>query len=126
MHLFPLLAAAAISDTYFVVAHFSFYVTCIAYFFGGAFFVNAIPHFVSGLTGHPFPSPFAKPPGKGLSSPVVNVLWGAFNFAIAYLLIFRVGAFDVRTIHILPVAAGGLVMGIQLASWFGRANTTSS
>jgi hypothetical protein len=127
MHLFPLLAAAAISDTYFVVAHFSFYVTCIAYFFGGAFFVNAIPHFVSGLTGHPFPSPFAKPPGKGLSSPVVNVLWGAFNFAIAYLLIFRVGAFDIRnTTHILLVAAGGLVMGIQLASWFGRANTTSS
>jgi hypothetical protein len=121
MYLFPSLAAAAISDTYFVVAHFSFYVTCIAYFFGGAFFVNAIPHFVSGVTGHPFPSPFAKPPGKGLSAPVVNVLWGAFNFTIAYLLIFRVGVFDVRTIHILPIAAGGLVMGIQLASWFGRA-----
>src|SRR5580704_190389 len=96
--------------------------TYIAYFFGGAFLVNAIPHFVSGVTGRPFPSPFAKPPGKGLSSPVVNVLWGAFNFAIAYLLIFRVGAFDIRnTIDILVVAAGGLVMGIQLGSWFGRA-----
>jgi hypothetical protein len=121
MHLFPSLSFAAISDTYFVIAHFSFYVTCTAYFFGGAFLVNAIPHFVSGVTGRPFPSPFAKPPGKGLSSPVVNVLWGAFNFAIAYLLIFRVGPFDVHnTIHILIFAAGGLVMGIQLASWFGR------
>lgn len=100
--------------------------TYIAYFFGGLFLVNAIPHFVSGLTGHPFPSPFAKPPGKGLSSPVVNVLWGAFNFAIAYLLIFRVGIFDVRnTTHIILVAAGGLVMGIQLASWFGRARGAS-
>jgi hypothetical protein len=96
--------------------------TYIAYFFGGAFLVNAIPHFVSGVTGRPFPSPFAKPPGKGLSSPVVNVLWGAFNFAIAYFLLFRVGFFDVRTTHVLFVAAGGLVMGIQLASWFGRAN----
>jgi hypothetical protein len=92
-----------------------------AYFFGGAFLVNAVPHFVSGVTGHPFPSPFAKPAGKGLSSPLVNVLWGTFNFAIAYLLIFRVGIFDVRnTTDILLVAAGGLVMGIQLASWFGR------
>jgi hypothetical protein len=119
---YSLLASIAVSDTYFVAAHFSFYVTCIAYFFGGAFLVNAIPHFVSGVTGHPFPSPFAKPPGKGLSSPVVNVLWGAFNFAIAYFLIFRVGPFDIRnTTHILVVAAGGLGMGIQLASWFGRA-----
>ncbi len=48
--------------------------TYIAYFFAGAFLVNAIPHFVSGVTGRPFPSPFASPPGKGLSSPVVNVL----------------------------------------------------
>jgi len=93
----------------------------LTYFFGGVFFVNAIPHFVSGVTGHPFPSPFAKPPGKGLSSPVVNVLWGAFNFAVAYLLILRVGDFDIRnTTDILLVAAGGLVMGIQLASWFSR------
>jgi hypothetical protein len=36
----------------------------IAYFFGGAFLSNAVPHFVSGVTGRPFQSPFAKPPGK--------------------------------------------------------------
>jgi hypothetical protein len=121
---YSLLTSAAFSDTYFVVSHFTFYVTCLSYFFGGVFLVNAIPHFVSGVAGHPFPSPFAKPPGKGLSSPVVNVLWGTFNFAIAYLLIFRVGSFDIRnTIDIVLVAVGGLVMGIQLASWFGRART---
>jgi hypothetical protein len=95
--------------------------TYVAYFFAGGFFVNTIPHFVSGVMGRPFPSPFAKPPGKGLSSPIVNVLWGAFNFAIAYLLIFRVGAFDIRnTVHILLVGVGGLLIGIQLASLFGR------
>jgi hypothetical protein len=127
VHSYSWLTSIAISDTYFLVAHFSFYVTYIAYFFGGAFLVNAIPHFVSGVTGHPFPSPFAKPPGIGLSSPVVNVLWGAFNFAIAYLLIFRVVPFDIRnTIDILLVATGGLVMGIQLASWFGRARGQDS
>lgn len=117
------LTAAASNDTYFVVAHFSFYVACLAYFFGGAFLVNAVPHFVSGVTGRRFPSPFSSSPGKGLSSPTVNVLWGAFNFAIAYLLILRVGSFDIRnTRDVLLVGAGGLLMGIQLSSWFGRAN----
>ncbi len=97
--------------------------TYVAYFFGGAFLVNAIPHFVSGVTGRPFPSPFASPPGKGLSSPIVNVLWGAFNAAIAYFLVFRVGTFDLRSARlVLIVGLGGLLMGIQLASWFGRTN----
>ncbi|MDE2465506.1 MAG: hypothetical protein KGO02_17605, partial [Alphaproteobacteria bacterium] len=40
----------------------------VSYFFGGAFLANAIPHTVSGLMGRPFQSPFAKPPGEGLSS----------------------------------------------------------
>jgi hypothetical protein len=123
MHWYSWLASVDTVEGHYVAFRFSW--AYIAYFFGGAFLVNAIPHFVSGVTGHSFPSPFAKPPGIGLSSPVVNVLWGAFNFAIAYLLIFHVGAFDIRsTTHILFLAAGGLVMGIQLASWFGRTNQT--
>jgi hypothetical protein len=47
----------------------------LAYFFGGAFLANATPHFVNGVMGHPFQSPFASPPGQGLSSATVNVLW---------------------------------------------------
>ncbi len=35
----------------------------VSYFFGGAVLANAVPHFVSGLMGRPFQSPFAKPPG---------------------------------------------------------------
>ena len=117
-----LLTSAGSNDTYFVVRHFGYVVRCVAYFFGGVFLVNSIPHFVSGVTGRPFPSPFASPPGKGLSSPTTNVLWGALNFAIAYLLVFRFGPFDVRnTLHVLLVGAGGLLMGINLARWFGRA-----
>jgi hypothetical protein len=92
----------------------------ISYFFGGAFLVNAIPHFLSGVLGRPFPSPFASPPGKGNSSPVVNVIWGSFNFAIAYLLVDRVGDFNFhQTYCVIALGAGGLLMGIQLASWFG-------
>ena len=63
----------------------------ISYFFGGAFLSNAIPHLVSGVMGRPFQSPFAKPSGQGLSSSTVNVLWGVFNFAVAYPLLVRVG-----------------------------------
>jgi hypothetical protein len=93
----------------------------VSYFFGGAFFTNALPHFVSGLMGRPFQSPFAKPPGKGLSSSIVNVVWGAFNLAIAYLLILRVGIFDFRsTVDIASVGIGGLLMALMLAFTFGK------
>src|SRR6202041_1348129 len=68
----------------------------VAYFFGGAFLANAVPHFVSGVTGHPFQSPFASPPGEGLSSSTVNVLWGFFNLVVGYLLVCRVGSFELR------------------------------
>lgn len=62
----------------------------LSYFFGGIFGANSIPHLVSGVMGRPFQSPFAQPPGKGLSSSTVNVLWGAFNLAIASGLILHV------------------------------------
>jgi len=39
----------------------------IRYFFGGCLLANAIPHFVSGVMGRPFQSPFANPPGQGFS-----------------------------------------------------------
>jgi hypothetical protein len=93
----------------------------ISYFFGGAFLANAIPHFGSGVTGHPFQSPFASPPGQGLSSATVNVLWGAFNLVIGYLLVCRVGTFELRrTRHILIAGLGALLMALMLARAFGK------
>jgi hypothetical protein len=89
--------------------------------FGSLFFVNAIPHFVSGVMGRPFQSPFAKPPGKGLSSSTVNVLWGAFNFAVAYVLLCRVGAFDAHDLRqVGAVGIAGLAAALGLARGFGR------
>jgi hypothetical protein len=58
----------------------------LACFFAGAFLANFVPHYVQGVCGEPFPTPFAKPPGKGLSSPIVNVLWALLNLAIAGVL----------------------------------------
>ena len=62
----------------------------IAAFFAGIFFANAVPHFVNGISGNSFPTPFADPPGKGLSSPLTNVLWALLNLLIGYFL-FRFG-----------------------------------
>src|SRR5271156_6548741 len=62
----------------------------IACFFAGMFLTNVVPHFVHGISGDPFPTPFSKPPGKGLSSPTVNVVWALFNLVIGYFL-FQVG-----------------------------------
>lgn len=93
----------------------------LAYFVGGVVLTNAIPHFVSGLMGRAFQTPFAKPPGKGLSSSTVNVLWGGFNLALGYLLILRVGTFDPRrTSHILAAGFGALLISVMTARGFGR------
>lgn len=62
----------------------------IACFFAGMFLANFVPHFVQGISGDGFPTPFADPPGEGLSSPLVNVLWSLFNLVVGYVL-FRVG-----------------------------------
>ncbi len=93
----------------------------LAYFFGGAFLANAVPHWVSGLTGRAFQSPFARPPGEGLSSSRVNVLWGFLNLVIGYVLICRVGDFALRsTAQVAVAGAGALLMSLLLARHFGR------
>jgi len=93
----------------------------LSYLFGGAFLSNAIPHFVSGVMGRPFQSPFAKPSGKGLSSSTVNVLWGFANFVIAYFLIARVGSFDPRAAdQIIASGVGILLIGVISARLFGQ------
>ncbi|MHC1479603.1 hypothetical protein ACYJW8_05080 [Frateuria aurantia] len=93
----------------------------LAHFAGGLLLANALPHLVSGSMGRPFQSPFAKPPGRGLSSPLVNVLWGFFNLIAAYLLLSQVGRLDWRCAGdvVVPVA-GGLIISLYLAWHFGR------
>lgn len=95
----------------------------VSYFFGGVFLANAVPHFVAGTMGYPLQSPFAKPPGVGLSTSTVNAVWGAFNFVIAYGLILKVGAFDLRLMpDAVALFAGGAVKGVLGAHRFGRFN----
>lgn len=93
----------------------------LSYFFGGIFLANAVPHFVNGISGRPFQSPFAKPSGKGLSSSTVNVLWGIFNLIVAYLLILRVGTFSLHNlVHVAVLGAGILAISVNMARHFGQ------
>jgi FtsH-binding integral membrane protein len=90
----------------------------IACFFAGMFIANMVPHFIQGVSGETFPTPFANPPGKGLSSPTVNVLWGLFNLILGYVL-FRAGKISNSnkwTVFIFFV--GILVMGVMLSYSF--------
>ncbi|WP_114810586.1 hypothetical protein [Paraburkholderia kururiensis] len=93
----------------------------VSWFFGGAFLTNAVPHYVSGLMGKPFQSPFAKPSGQGLSSSTVNVLWGFLNLVVGYLLLCRVGHFDLRdTSDAIALGLGVLALSLPTARHFGR------
>jgi len=93
------------------------YVFC---FFAGMFLANVVPHFVHGISGDPFPTPFAHPPGKGLSSPTVNVVWALANLFVGYVL-FRVG--NVSTGGNLALAVffvGIAALGIWLSVLFTK------
>ena len=80
----------------------------LACFFAGVFLANAIPHFVHGVSGDSFPTPFAHPPGKGLSTPSVNVLWGLLNGVVGYILM-RAGKISPANKWGLAVMFAGII-----------------
>lgn len=93
----------------------------VSYFFGGVFIANAVPHVFSGVQGRAFQTPFARPPGKGLSSSTINVVWGFANLIAAYLLVAHVGSFDWRTTpHIASFGLGFLLKSVGSALQFGK------
>jgi hypothetical protein len=91
------------------------WIAYIAHFIAAAFLTNGIPHFVNGVSGRRFRTPFAMP-----SSPTANVVWGWANFLIAFLLFANVGPLYIGTPgDTIFVAAGMLLTGILLARIFG-------
>jgi hypothetical protein len=92
----------------------------IACFFAGAFLANFVPHFVHGISGDRFPTPFAHPPGKGLSSSTVNVVWALFNLVVGYML-FRLGKVTSGDDLALVIFFGGIaaissILSVRFAS----------
>jgi len=99
----------------------------VAYFFGGAFAANFVPHLVAGVSGRPFPTPFAKPPFRGLSSPSVNVLWALANLVAAYTLFEVVGSLDLhRVADASPTAMGFGLWSLNVARAVTKLRAPSS
>ncbi len=90
------------------------------FFLSGLLLCNGLPHLISGLQGRPFPTPFAKPPGRGKSSPVVNFLWGTLNiFASIVILSWRITGSAPGWTG-LAMAVGFVAMGVMLSRHFGK------
>ncbi len=84
-------------------------------FIAGLFGANGVPHFIKGIMGEKFQTPFSKE-----SSAVVNVIWGWLNFLIAGLLLF----FGNIHPHLLRAfgltAIGALLMACLLAYMWAK------
>jgi uncharacterized membrane protein len=87
-------------------------------FFAGAFLANFVPHFINGISGNAFPTPFANPPGKGLSSPTVNVLWALLNLLVGYLLLKVSKTNTQHKILLIVFFIGIVVMSVMLSYAF--------
>ena len=60
-----------------------------------------------------------KPSGQGLSSSTVNALWGCVNLAVGYVLLCRVGHFDLRsTDDVIILGLGVVLMSTAMARMF--------
>jgi len=95
------------------------WLTYVACFFSGMFLANAVPHFVQGVCGEPFPTPFAKPPGKGLSSAPVNCVWALFNMVVGYVL-FRVEKVAATDTALIVFFAGVVAISIMMSINFQK------
>lgn len=98
----------------------------VARLLAGALLCNCIPHLACGLRGEVFPTPFAKPHGRGPSSPLVNVLWGAFNFALGAWLLANYPVTPGLDPGFGALMLGALAIGVYLSLHFGKVRRHSS
>src|SRR5262245_8422698 len=93
----------------------------VAHFFGGAFVANALPHLLAALRGRPFPTPFATPPFRALSSPRVNAAWSAANLGVAFVLLVRIGPLDIASVSdVTACLLGFVLMAFQVSRSLSR------
>src|ERR1700743_2433686 len=95
-------------------------------FLAGVFICNALPHLAAGLRGEIFPTPFARPRGKGPSSPLVNFLWGMFNLLVGLLLLSRQPVTIGSDPAFIALMAGALAIGTYLSIHFGQQQRPSA
>jgi hypothetical protein len=93
----------------------------VLHFIAGAVLANGVPHFVQGIWGNKFQTPFACPRGVGESSALVNVIRGWVNFVIAgALLRLSFPPLPPPPAISLATMLGVLVMAVFLARHFAR------
>ena len=92
----------------------------IACFFAGLFVCNSILHLTAGLRGEPFPSPFSKPRGVGLSSALVNFFWGTFNLAAGIILLLLISFVPGFNIDSAVFAAAFILIGVFTSRHFEK------
>lgn len=92
----------------------------LAAFFAGAFLSNAVPHFVHGVSGNKFPTPFSRPRGVGLSGSTTNMLWALFNIIIGYLTYSVAGLNSDNKSFLAAFFAGIAFAGIGLSFRFKK------
>jgi len=95
----------------------------VAHFVAGLFLANGLPHFVQGICGNKFQTPFATPRWIGESSTIVNVIWGGFNFVVGGALL-RVFFPPLPAVSITTMF-GVLSVALFLANLFGRVRNSA-
>jgi hypothetical protein len=80
-------------------------------FLAGIIGANGVPHFVRGISGKKYQTPFGKN-----SSAIVNVTWGWVNFVVAGMLVYSSG-FHAHILRAFAlIALGALVTGVISAA----------
>jgi len=93
-------------------------------FFAGGFLANFVPHFVNGISGNRFPTPFSKPHGKGLSSPTLNVVWALINLLAGYLLFMSAKLSSVNYLSLIIFFTGISFISVFSSKRFARKDKT--
>lgn len=88
-------------------------------FFSALFLVNGVPHFVHGVSGKQFPTPFSGGAGT-LDGPVRNVFWGAANFAVGGVPLWAIAGSLGDLAIVIELGVVGTLGGAFLGYAFGN------
>ena len=90
-------------------------------FVAGLFLANGVPHFVQGISGQLVSDPVRLPAGDRRILAIVNVLWGFFNLAVGFALLFEFAPKGADVVlEWTFVGLGALVVAFFCAWHFGR------
>ncbi len=93
-----------------------------AAFFAGIFPVNSVPHFFHGISEDKYPTPFANLLFKGLSSPLINIIWALLNLVLGTILVFGSNLLKLNTLGTTLFFVGIIVICVSSFVFAGKKN----